>query len=180
MNHTTRTARRAGFLPAALALGLSLAAAASAQAEMISSQPGTVCTPINADRSKVTYSATLGVYNNSTSASAKVHCPVLYNTRDFDINSGIFFTSAGIFVTSVDPNPATGAANDLSCQAFGLNPSGTIGFTTSTVTSANGGDLNVTYADGSTGLAFNMVCTLPHKFNNVPFSIASMRVMAED
>lgn len=180
MSQTTRPARRAGILPAALAIGLSLAAASAARAEMISAQPGTVCTAINADRSKVTYSATTGVYNNSTSASAKVHCPILYNVTDFTFTDGLYI-SAGISTYVNDPNPATGSANDISCQAFGLNSYGTIGFTTAAVTSA--GDqsfLNVKYGNGSTGLAFNMVCTLPKKFNNVPFSISRMRVALQD
>lgn len=98
------------FITAAL-VAPALAARPAAAALYYWTAAGTTCQPIKADAGKVNYTG-IAALNESTSASAKVVCPVPYEYGTF--TSATFAPT--IEVKVIDPNTAAGAAR-VSCTA---------------------------------------------------------------
>ena len=159
--HSKPRSLMARILPAALVLAAALAIplTASAQSGMIPNQSGTACVPNRGDTSKLNYSSQWGIYNDSTSSSGKVYCPVVYNQDQFQgaLNGNIEF-----FV--YDQN--AGSGKDVVCILYSLNRDGSIGSSEKQQTTGSlPTEQLLSFYFGNVGGIYNAQCTLPAMSN---------------
>jgi hypothetical protein len=109
--------RKAPVWTGLVALALSMAFGAPAFASIMY-RSGTACVAGKNDASKVNYSQ-FGIQNESSSSSAKVWCPVLYDRDD----SGNILD---LGITVFDQNSTSG--KDVSCTVYGIDPEAGVGY----------------------------------------------------
>jgi hypothetical protein len=154
-------------LALALAAVLAMPSAASAQTGSIPLQSGTACVPNRGDTSKVNYSSQWGIYNDNTSSSAKVYCPVVYSQDEFEgaLNGNIEFWV-------YDQNGGSG--KDVSCTLYSLNMDGSVGSSETHATSGSSSFAQVLGFDfGSVFGTYNAQCTLPASSNGKQSRVTS-------
>jgi hypothetical protein len=158
---TTRTILRNLVVTCALLAGGTAAAATAVHA------PGTACRPTRSDASKVSYSSTGGVHNDSTSA-AKVYCPIVHEVHADP-------APRRVAVVVVDDSPTA----DVTCTLDGYDWQGGIGVTeTKRSVGASVTPQGLTFAlpDEALYIIYNLTCTLPPKSANGPSRITAYTI----
>jgi hypothetical protein len=153
------TARPPSRSLAALTLATLALAAPSARAEYAWTSPATECLPLKGEAGKVNYTSN-GVFNESTTASAKVTCPIPYEFHTFNT---VPYTPTWS-VAYVDPN--TASTTRLSCTFIVADSRGREVYTTTktaplatTETQTFAFSVAASYFNGPN--SFGVTCTLP-------------------
>jgi len=156
-------------LPAAAALAafLAIPLTASAQTGSIPLQSGTACVPNRGDTSKLNYSPSLGIFNDNSTSSGKVFCPVVYSQPEFD---GALNGNIEIFV--YDQN--NGSGKNIDCTLFSLNEDGSVGTSENHKTTGSSPFPQVMgYFFGAVRGGYNFQCTIPPTQNGAQSRVVS-------
>lgn len=144
---------------AALTFAVLGLATTAAHAEYAWTSPATECQPLKADTGKINYTSN-GVFNESTSASAKVTCPIPYEFHTFNT---VPYTPTWS-VAYVDPN--TDSTTRLTCTFIVADQRGREVYTTtktaplaSTETQTFAFTVAASYFNGPNTMG--VTCTLP-------------------
>jgi hypothetical protein len=152
--------RKFRALPALLALGLGLTYSLTAAA-FIPYQSGSACTSFGGDVANIDYNPQLGAFNKSTSASASVYCSLAYDTDDYPSPDSP--PQAEFVVYDQNPN----AGKDVSCTVYGVNSSGTVGYTgtTASTTGSKATAQSLYFFSIPNDLAITGTCAIPPTYN---------------
>jgi hypothetical protein len=160
-------------LPFAAALAATMPAAVFAQVSpAISELPGTACVPGKGDNSKVDYSTQWGASNTSSTSTAKVYCPFVFDQNDFTNDAQPRFPSVRV----LDQNPTS----DVSCTLLGVDASATTGYSSGSHKSGGSSSsvqslalVNANFDNFPFYLIYSMQCTLPISSNGHTSRVAS-------
>jgi hypothetical protein len=151
----------------AMAAFLAIPLTASAQVGAIPLQSGTACVPNRGDTSKLNYSSQWGIFNDNTSSSGKVYCPVVYDQQQIDgaLNGNLEFW---VF----DQN--SGSGKDVICTVYSLNRDGSIGSSEKQQTTGSSAFAQIlSFYFGAVSGIYNAQCTLPASLNGKQSRIVS-------
>ena len=156
------------FAGAMMVMGIVGSGSASAEVKM-TTYPGTMCQPHTPTTANNIRYNTQGVYNNSTTQTASVKCPVPYTLYGGKLSSVI-----------VDVKDYSDSAT-VTCWAYIRKSNGqSVHMVSANSDQFFGGNSNVYMTninyDGN-GLFYNLACSLPKKLSGVPqFSVVGYHV----
>lgn len=165
-------ARLIPWLAGTLLLGAAILTPVSVRASAVAGQVGTACVPLQADASKTGYGSAAGIFNTSASASAKVFCPITYDTS--------WYPGIGNSVIQVIYNDRNSAAGkNISCAVIGST--GSVGYNSGALFSSGTQSGTFQWINAPLdGTALNVVCDLPPNANGGQSNIARYYLQPQD
>lgn len=146
-------------LPALLALALGLTYSLTASA-YVPYQSGSSCAAFGSAADSIDYHPQLGAFNKSTSTTNSVYCSFIYDMDDYPS-----YAPPQAEIVVYDQNP--GAGKDVSCTVYGVDASGTVGYTgtTASTTGSKSSAQSLYFFSIPTGLAITGTCSIPPTYN---------------